>query len=72
MEKALNIILWTAVILTGSTVLIITVMTAMNVREIGECTRWNREAGRYPGYYLTQWQKDQCDAHAIFINAPVK
>lgn len=40
--------------------------------EVMECNKWNQEADAYPGFYLAHWQKDQCDAHGIVINAPVK
>ncbi|MDE2105252.1 MAG: hypothetical protein KGL39_48955, partial [Patescibacteria group bacterium] len=60
MEKSLSIILWIAVALSGLTILVIVVATAMNMNEIGECTRWARDAERYPEYYLTHWQKAQC------------
>lgn len=37
-----------------------------------ECLRWQKDAKTLPGYYLTQWQKQQCDYHQITIEAPVK
>lgn len=36
------------------------------------CYKWQEQAGQYSGFYLLQWQKDQCDAHGIEINAPVQ
>lgn len=37
-----------------------------------ECYKWQNQAAQYPNFYLTTWQKGQCDAHQIIINAPVK
>jgi uncharacterized alpha/beta hydrolase family protein len=36
------------------------------------CHTWQIQAKEYPGFYLTQWQKDQCDHYDITIDAPVK
>ena len=36
------------------------------------CHKWQEHAEQFAGFYLTQWQKDQCDAHGIEINAPVQ
>lgn len=40
--------------------------------EIVECKKWQSEASEYNGFYLTHWQSEQCRAHKITINAPVK
>ena len=40
--------------------------------EIQECKHWTLEANKLKDYYFTQWQADQCAAHNIKINAPVK
>lgn len=37
-----------------------------------ECSTWQQQARDFPGFYLLQWQRDQCDAHKIWIAAPVK
>lgn len=44
---------------------------AMIRQEAGECEKWADEAKVYPGYFLLQWQKDQCDARGVAIDAPV-
>lgn len=44
-----------------------------------ECIGWAAEAKRHTaysehnpgGYYLTQWQKEECDSVNIHVNAPV-
>ncbi len=43
----------------------------INKTETSECLRWKEDAEKYPGFYITQWQKDQCDFRQVEINAPV-
>jgi hypothetical protein len=40
--------------------------------EVVECNTWKQQAKEYPNFYMLQWQRDQCDAHNIWIGAPVK
>lgn len=40
--------------------------------EVVECDQWQAQSQQYPAFYLVAWQKSQCDAHGIIINAPVK
>jgi len=40
--------------------------------EIAECKTWKIYSKEYKGFYLTDWQKKQCDNYGIIINAPVK
>lgn len=46
----------------------------MSRSEIADCNKWAQQAEEYPSrlFFITQWQKDQCDAHKITINAHVK
>ncbi len=37
-----------------------------------DCYKWQRQSEQFVGFYLTEWQKAQCDYHGIEINAPVK
>lgn len=37
-----------------------------------ECRTWQKQAEKHADYYLSEWQKQQCDYHNIKINAPVK
>lgn len=48
------------------------VISFIAIHEKNECKKWATDAGKYTGYYITQWQKDQCDAHEIKIGAPVR
>ncbi len=47
-------------------------VAAISGGEISECNLWQEDAAKYQGFYLVQWQADQCAAHDIKINAPVK
>jgi len=46
--------------------------------EVAECNKWKSEAAEFSSnpaaaaYYITQWQKDQCNSHGITIDAQVK
>lgn len=52
----------------GSMVLV----TGSNREERMECEFWQSQAKQYPSYYLTHWQKEQCDHDGIAIDVPVK
>lgn len=41
-------------------------------QEIKECNQWQEQADTYPGFYLLDWQKEQCQAHGIEINFTFK
>ena len=45
---------------------------ALDAHEQVECYKWQQQASQFEGYYLTDWQKQQCDHHNIIINAPIK
>lgn len=40
--------------------------------ERAECLKWKEEALTLQGYYLEQWQKDQCDARGITIETTIQ
>ena len=44
----------------------------MNKNEVVECLKWQNQASEYPSFYLLQWQRDQCEAHNISIDAIIK
>ena len=35
---------------------------AIRRAERAECVKWHQQANEYPGFYLTQWQRAQCEA----------
>lgn len=56
---------------------IILTMSMLMIHSLGEsdaieCQKWAKEAQQYPAYYITSWQKAQCDYWSTPINAPVK
>lgn len=67
---------WSLVIIMGSFfiiyVFVSSISDAMDKDEINECRQWQEYAAQFDGFYLVQWQKDQCDAHSVIINAPVR
>ena len=56
-------------IVVGVAVFIVAVFLALGygftLHEINECLRWQEEAKVYPNFYLTDWQKQQCEHHNI-------
>ena len=47
------------------------IMIGTGRSETAECLKWQNDAIGRPLYYITTWQKEQCDAHGIQISAPV-
>ena len=55
------------------------VIVGVDKQEIVECQKWERQSqefGRYDsktqtGFYITNWQSEQCKAHRITIDAEV-
>lgn len=45
---------------------------AMTKGEIAECMKWQQQANQYPLFFMSDWQKAQCEAHNIIVNAQVK
>lgn len=41
---------------------------ALTLNEINECLKWQKMADEYQGFYLTDWQKSQCDFHGVDID----
>lgn len=37
-----------------------------------DCKTWAIQATEYPGFYITQWQKSECDYYSIPVNAPIR
>ena len=43
------------------------VKRVMELHEVGECIQWREYANRYAGFYLSDWQKEQCEAMGIDV-----
>lgn len=77
LPAASAILLVTAIVLTAFTW---GLTTGINRGEQMECKRWQDEAKKIApysdenpgGYYLTKWQKEQCDHWHIEVEAPVR
>ncbi len=53
-------------------VLSVTIFNALDRSEVVECRKWRSEARSYPEYYILDWQNQQCLAHNIQIDAPIR
>ena len=67
-EALKEIATMTAVVIVLATAIVVGTSRSENA----ECIKWSQEADAYPGFFLAPWQKDQCDAHGVIINAAVK
>lgn len=65
-------IITTAVFIALAAGLVTAILVGTSRSENAECIKWSQEADAYPGFFLAQWQFDQCSAHGIKIDAPVK
>lgn len=45
---------------------------AVHKNEIIECKKWLEHSYQFPEFYLTQWQKDQCESYDIRIDSQIK
>lgn len=71
-EDAMRKIAFGFLMVLAAVLVILAGRVGIDKNEIVECDSWSAQAAQYSNFYLTQWQKDQCDAHGITINAPVK
>lgn len=47
------------------------VVKAVIESDRNDCLGWQKDAKQYPLFYITSWQKQQCDYFGIDIDAPV-
>ena len=68
------------VFLITATILVVICAVGIFFHELGigiqkeeknECIKWQQEAKTFPGYYITEWHKMQCDHYEITIDAPI-
>lgn len=52
--------------------LAIAFLYGINKQEVVDCLTWQQHSQELPKFYITQWQKAQCDAHHITVTAPVQ
>ena len=67
MENKIIIVLLLVAIMGWGSLMI----KGVDKHEVVECLKWQEQAEIYPNFYLTEWQKMQCDYHEITIEAPV-
>lgn len=68
MKKATTII----IVIATTVAIFACLKVGLDRNEAVECDKWLAQSAEYDGFYLLQWQKNQCTARGIFINAPVK
>lgn len=56
----------------GAVVVVSTVGYGLYKQEEVDCFKLQSQADAYPAFWLSQNDKDMCDAHGITINATVK
>lgn len=66
-----KIVVWTIAGMTVGAFLAI-FASGIGSSEKSECLKWQNEAKDIKGFYLTEWQKSQCDAHGVSVAAPVR
>lgn len=50
----------------------LTIKYGFDKSEIVECKKWQKQAEQYELFYITQYQNQQCLAHNLVVNAPIK
>lgn len=60
--------LWAGILI----IMIWLIAWSANQAEQVECYQLQRQSEQYPGFYLTHWQKQQCDRWEVEIDAPVR
>lgn len=71
MEKISTIIALAIVIVGTGAIILMGANGAMSGQEEFECNQWQSQAKTYENFYITKWQKAQCDHYNITIEAPV-
>jgi len=71
MKTIITVVSTVLVIIGGVWLLVLFAKAAVESYETKECKQWAEDAEKYPGYYLTQWQADQCEARGVKVNAPI-
>lgn len=50
---------------------VVLVSHAIDREEISSCKELVAQSEKHPNFFITEWQKDMCDHHAIAIEAPI-
>lgn len=72
MNKTMKDFLIALIIIASVIGLVFILSIAIKDNDYYNCIAWEKNAKQYPGFYITEWQKAQCDYHGIQIDAPVR
>ena len=67
----LGLVKWFSVVFIV-VVFVVALSICIPKQEKVECFTWQNQAEKYPNYYITNWQNEQCRVHGIIINTEVK
>ncbi len=56
----------------GAILFVFVLNIGMSRSEVVDCLKWQQQAEDYPAFYLLKWQAEQCQAHNIDIDAPIR
>lgn len=72
MKDSILKVLAAAGILAISVLFAWSINTGIEKNEIKECNTWAEQAKTYPKFYLTDWQRQQCDHYNIKVMDEIK
>jgi hypothetical protein len=52
--------------------MVVLISAGLDKSEVVSCLKLDQQSKTYEGFFLAGWEKEMCEAHGIFINAPVK
>ena len=70
-RKNIEIIILITLVITSGLLLFYELESRLQLGEKAECNKWVRYSEEYSDFYLTEWQREQCDTVGVEINVPV-
>lgn len=71
MQKVVNVIIGLVVVVIIAWVIGLAFVRALDKQAIADCHEWNAQDAEYENFWVTQWQKDQCDSVGVELTAKV-
>jgi hypothetical protein len=71
-KQTIAIVLLTAVVIALLCLLFNITVRATDEEGKAECQKWEMQSKQFPGFYVTTWQKQQCDFYKMPVDAPVQ
>jgi len=71
-KNSIQFVISLALMVAVISLAVVMIYNSINSSEKNECNKWKVQSTQYVGFYLTQWQKDQCDVHDIIIDTLIK